>query len=503
MDIPSLEEQKTMRFQIKTGLMAVALFALALPLSAYSGFSVGQPVGGADVGECIQAALVYTVPSDGASLFVLREGGTASNDILYSIEDNSKTLGCTFSATGDYDCPGANFQTPPVSNDETVWVIITAYPGGAPGGTHEGWIHTDNTPGLQEDMAPGLEPNVIQRLRLPTATAGVVDTGNPAVDPTSGVDFTFEYLTEFGGNAGTLPCHLGGNQAPIEAANRVFAGFNVYRINVTQSGVDAATSTPMHYLCGPDLTCGNADDGYVGFVALNGDCMTGLCIDDPTSTAGSGPGGIEVRGGTEPNVIFSDSPLFGTNDPNMDADQFTYVYQPVLKGDPSDTWNGFPALDLDGDGIPEFVDPGGNGLGLTANGTSPAEPIILISGDAQVDGGAPTPIEGAVDLTASLKGRGGLDLSFLSSIEGNVVGFHIYRSLGGASYVQATREMIPAVGAPLSKYSWTDNLNVRRIKGNHLQYKVEAVMADGTTQTFGPFDVDVSSLKTPSRERRR
>ena len=494
-----------MRFQIKLGLTAVALLAMALPLSAYSGFVIGTP-NASDFGDCDAAALTFT-GSDVAQMFVLREGGTGSNDILYSIEGNSKVLGGTYGSDGIYDFPGANFQTPPTTNEETVWVLVTTYPGGAADGAHQGWFHIDNTPGLSEDMAPGPVPNVIQTVRLPNATAGVIQGGDPALDDTTGVDVSFEYPTEFGGGVdqvGTLPCDIGGLQTPDNVfENRLFLGFNVYRINVTQSGLDAATSVPADYLCGPDGDCTTtADNGFVGFVQL-GDFCSALCVDDPTDTTGSGPGGVEDRGNTNPDIVFSDHVSFQPSDPGLTTDVFTYVYQPVIKGNPSGTWNGMPALDLDGDTIPEFVSPGGQGLGLTANGPTPTAPTILISSDVVVDGGTPTPVDGAVDLKAALEGNG-LNLSFLSSLEGNVVGFHIYRSMDGQSYVQATQEMIPSTGTPLHQYGWTDNMNVRRIKADSLTYKVEAVLGDGSTQMYGPFEVSLEGMKdAPKRGRRR
>jgi hypothetical protein len=75
--------------------------------------------------------------------------------------------------------------------------------------------------------------------------------------------------------------------------------------------------------------------------------------------------------------------------------EYAWVVQPVLRVNDIgnlDDWHGMKALDLNWDGMPEFVDPSGNGLGLTANGltvpagngggATPDLPIILITKEA-------------------------------------------------------------------------------------------------------------------------
>jgi hypothetical protein len=187
----------------------------------------------------------------------------------------------------------------------------------------------------------------------------------------------------------------------------------------------------------------------------------------------------------------------------LETDTFWYVYQPVARGRPDGDWNGIPSHDLDGDTIPEFLDPSGNGLGLTANGIDPTQPWILISPEVEFFGPGPTPA-GSIALDARLDRKaGGVFVTFLTTLETDLLGFHVLRSSDGDTWTRITEEMIPAAGDPAGQYETFDPLDPRRVRGTGLWYLVEAWNADGTVDEHGPFLIRSADLKSQGRGRRR
>jgi hypothetical protein len=484
-------------------VVALSLLALPLPLLAAGGNVVGTPIGGQNYAECSAAALTFTGPSDGAGLFQMRNSGSNTavdaNDIAYHLYNGSLTRICSYAdANGIWKCVNNSFSSPPTSNMQTVWAIATVFPGGSPGGSHAGWMMYDNSPGLDDSSN---RPNVMQKLRDVVAVAG---SGTGAGGPNTGFDVSFEYPTEYGTNVIGDFCFAGGDQTPSGLDTRLFAGFNVYRLAVAD--IAAASSDPVDYLCGPDRDCSTTgDNGFVKFVDLTGTDV--INVDNPGDTGTIDPDGkavsrtgVEDRGAENAHVIFSDDSA-----PDMDA-SYAYVVQPVLRvgpGAPFTTWNGMQALDLDGDGVPEFIDPSGNGLGLTANGTSvpgDGNPVIFVTTDAVADGGV-TPATGSIEMTARLT-RTGIDLSFLSSIEGDVVGFNVFRAVNGSDvYTQVNGSVIAAKGTPLANYNFTDSANIRRMRAKSLEYKIQVLLADGTFANYGPYAVAVQSDRGAARRR--
>lgn len=492
-------------------LWAAVLGLLVMPttLSAAGGFLLATPEFGSDLPATCDGSSLLT-PDSGGMLFALRsfsgsDSDPAEDDMLWHMYNGGSVgpgpTSCDWQGPGgfaNWQCFNNNF-TPQPGSGQTVWGIVALYPSGSDMGVHEGWLMIDNSPGADIDAT---RPQTPQRLRVPVAVPGAVPNDG---DPNSGFDVSMEYVTEFSAAADVGACFAGGNTDQTGFDGRVIAGFNVYRL--ATADVDPATSTPMHYLCGPDADCTDVSDtGWVGFIPLDPSSGAGVSIDSPgdvTADPATFPVGVVDRGGANVSVLFSDKPAA------LDA-EYSWVFQPVIRvnnvanlGD----WNGFAAMDLNGDGQPEFVDPSGTGLGLCANGaTAGGDPMILVSREAVADGGdlGTTPALGSLDLNATLDREGrGVRLTFLSSIEGDVVGFNLFRSLDGRGFAQINDTMISAKGTPLSDYVYTDNVNVRRLKSGTIHYKVQVQLSDGSSAFYGPYTVNVGQSAPAPRQRRR
>jgi hypothetical protein len=435
-------------------------------------------------------------------MYMAREGNP--NDILAILNGGADLIGCNGWATGFYDCPGGNFAPEPTTADEAVWVVVPMYPSGEAATDHRGWVFVDVTPGTTADF----QFNVTQEL-MPLSVDPGVATGGTLADPTTGFDYRLRAVVEFGRDevGSAVSCRVGGDAQGTDFDDRPLLGYNVYRL----VGVDPATSTPDHYLYGADLTPGTADDGYVGFIP-SGDGTTGLDLTNAGDVAANNdndvtdPYGVEGAGGAEADVIliYSDNPIFGNIPPgDVTAPMVTYAFQPVLKGSASGDadGDGYDDLDLDGDTTPEFISPGGNGLGLTADiGGGRA---ILISGDLMGDGTTPTPAGDAVQFEGAYNPKTrAFDLHFISSLEANLAGFNLYRSEDARSFRQVNTSLIPAKGTALASYVYSDPMRIRARSGSvTLYYKVEAVNMDGSTDLYGPYSVTYTGAADAHRGR--
>jgi hypothetical protein len=491
--------------------MALLVLGAALPLQGYIGLILGTPTGGNEFGACEGAELLE--PTVG-NLYLGREGspsGSGWNDNLAVLNGGNDLIGCNSWAGGFFDCPGGNFAPEPTTAEEAVWAVVPMYPAGEAAGDHRGWLFMDVTAGTTADFGF----NVTQGLWPLSADPGAAQGGTTA-DPNSGFDYRIRAVVEFGRDmTGSGPtCRVGGDAMGTDFDDRPLLGYNVYRI----SGVAAATSTPDHYLYGPDLTPGTADDGWVGFIPSGtGAGGSGLNLSDAQASASANDNdtadayGVEGTGASvedDVHLIYSDNPLFGNVGTGELADTMTYVFQPVLKGDATTHPNGgdvdgdtIPDVDLDGDTTPEFISPGGVGLGLTADiGGSRA---ILISGDITADGSTPTPAGDAVQFEGSYNARtGAFDLHFISSLEADLAGFNLYRSEDARSFRQVNGSLIPAKGTALAKYVYTDPMRIRTRSGEvTVYYKVEAVNLDGSTDLYGPYSVTYTAAGEAHRSR--
>jgi hypothetical protein len=489
---------------VKIGLLALAVIGLTFPAQAYLGRVVLPACGGG--GDVLD-------PADGQHISMYMNHSTDPNSFMYYIDDASAVFGCAaWNAGGAFDCNFLNFPVPPASN-ATVWAIATKWDDPGAMTTHNGMVMVDGTCTNENAM----DANIMQVLTPLGATPGAFDadgdTSYTAGELTSGMDVRFNGLAEYG-----LPVNICQTGSPLSGKptcendgllplERAIVGYNVYRIQM-----DPASSTPMHYLYGPDGTAGTADDGFVGFVPY-----AVLNPDDPTQpVAGSDPTpgdafGIEgVDGGTgnalEDTIIliFSDGPRTGFT--GVDA-SYSYVFQPVIQGNANQDVDsdGISDLDLDGDTSPEFISPQGSGagLGLTAH-DSTGTAHILISTDMPCDGTAPTPASDALTFQANFNTKSkSFDIQFVSALESDVAGFNIYRALNvddPTAFRRVNRQLIPAKGTALSTYVYSDSVNLRQRSGS-VFYKVEAVSPDGSTMMYGPYRVDFVSAHRSRRLR--
>lgn len=470
----------------RMSFMALLVLGAALPLQGYIGLILGTPDTN-EFGDCEAAELLE--PSVG-NLYMSREGNPS--DILAILNGGSTLIGCNGWTGGFFDCPGGNFAPEPTTADESVWTVVPMYPAGEAAGDHNGWVFVDVTPGTTADFGF----NVSQQLWDLSVDPGVASGGTLA-DPTTGYDYRIRAIVEFGRDqTGSGPtCRIGGDPQGTAFDDRPFLGYNVFRL----VGVAPATSTPDDYLT-----------NWVGFIP-SGDGTTGLDFTnagDPAANSDNDitdPYGVEGAGGAEADVIliYSDNPVFGNIGSGDLTAQVTYAFQPVLKGDAAGDADGdtIPDLDLDGDTVPEFISPGGNGLGLTAD--LGGNRTILISGDIMADGSTPTPAGDAVQFEGAYNPRTrAFDLHFISSLEADLAGFNLYRSEDAKSFRQVNTSLIPAKGTALAKYVYSDPMRIRaRGQAVTLYYKVEAVNLDGSTDLYGPYTVTYQSAADAHRGR--
>jgi len=391
---------------------AVAFTLVAAALSATGGYLLTDLEPGQDIPAVCDGSSFLT-PSDGGSLFSLRseevgDSDPAEDDILWHLYDGTSIgpgpASCDWqgpSGFANWQCFNNQFIPQPVAG-QTVWGIITVYPGALPGGSHEGWIVLDSSSGADMDATRVQSP---QRLRLPRDEPGGIDFPSGRVE---GVVIGFEYPTEFSSTPDVDLCYLGGNTDQTGFDGRVIAGFNLYRLPAAL--IDPADSRPEHYLCGPDLDCARAaDNGWVAFIPLD-PRVAGCGVDDAPCQSDDPLRWpyeiVDLPGTQNVDVRYVDQP------PDPGA-EYAWVVQPVLRvndiGNLTD-WHAMAALDLDGDGLPEFVDPGRNGLGLTANGlTVPSGngggstldlPIILVTADSEEGPCPPLTFDSGITVTA-------------------------------------------------------------------------------------------------------
>lgn len=350
----------------------------------------------------------------------------------------------------------------------------------------------------------------------PLATPGAMDSnGNGTYDagePPTGFDLRFTPPQEFDKDpadvpptgGATQPCFKGwlGTATTAAFQHRVIGGYNIYRT----AGGPPTTANWIGYV---NLNTGIDLDGAGGGTDLNAD----------NDLAG-------VEGGA---LIYSDAAHLPrqaaanpTAPPNFTG-PFTYFVQPVVKttaglagfnsADPNVcpcTSGGNPAclvqdgdgdanleaVDLTCDGIPEFIDPSGNGLGLTYQDATQAY-LLLSAGVATT--GASLPAEGTITFNGSFAG-GNFNLNFTSTLAG-VAGFNVYRSIrpeGGSSYTRVNKSLILADNTPLFNYGFKDAVaQASRMARGVYFYKVEAVLLDGSTVTYGPFAVEFAGTTAP------
>jgi len=267
----------------------------------------------------------------------------------------------------------------PIPTAAVIRVYMPTYPPAGPGTAHPGFLLMDSVPSSQIDLGW----NRIQEVPRPQP--------NSSLPP--GEDLSWPALAQQGTDG---RCELGGS---VQPGGFLFTpevlGYNVYRLDTTVVPVDV--STPMHYLCGPDLDCNTAaDNGWVGFAPHAPDANGEIRFTDSTAN----PSGAN-----------------------------SWVIQPVLWGPPTGAWNGIPAEDIDGDTFVEFLDPSGQGRGLALKPRAwpgPWEPQILISADSE-EGPCP-PLAFPSDITVTALGDCGLEVAWQPATGGSGgVVYDLYR----------------------------------------------------------------------------
>lgn len=508
-----------MRSLARLSTMALLVIGAALPLQAYIGFVVGNP--GApplEVGACVGGEALE--PTTG-NLYMSHEN--APNDILAIMDGGTTLFGCNGWSMGFFDCPGANFRPEPSTAAEAVWVVVPIYPAGEAATSHRGWVFVDVTPGDVADFTNSATVISVPQALWPLGAApGAAFGGTAGSDPTTGVDFRFRAVAELRRSFTVAPltCEVGGDPSTDLFDDRPLAGYNVYRL----ANIAAATSTPQHYLCGPDLNCSAAlDNGWIAFIPSGtGAGGGGLDLGNPDDAANVNDNNLtdafgvrdvtgDPRAGTAEAyavLIYSDNPSIATRPPANLTDSFTYVFQPVLKGNANEDADSdtIPDLDLDNDGTPEFISPQGQNMGLGLTADLGGQRTILVSGDMACNGATSTPAGDTLQFQGVYNQRSqSFDLNFISAVETNVAGYNVFRSTQAndpSSYAKVNTSLIPAKGAPLSSYAYSDSFRAQARRGTvTYYYKIEAVRMDGSTRLYGPYQVVYTGAGDARRDR--
>lgn len=514
---------------MKITLAALFAVGLAFGAQAYLGRVAKPPCGGA-------ADVLDPTDNLALSLYVTHSDAGSGDTFMWYINDAASTCGCAaWGAGGAYDCNVLNFSscgTTPAGSTATVWAIATYYDNGTPGGTHNGHVMIDATCTTENAMGA----NLSQTLGI-TSAAGDMKVGPYYANPggtsgtNSGFDVRWDAVAEYGRSQGI--CSVGGpvsggTCAALLPLQRAIIGYNVYRLPIPPTGGVAPGSTePRHYLYGClDAACTSRapNMGWIGFVPVAYGATPGLNLNTPeqppatTDNNALDQWGVEGRdfdGNTVVDlvdvatIILSDGGR-NTVKPLSSAElqgSYAYVVQPVIRGTTSGDADGdtIRDRDLNGDTVPEFISPQGPaipGLGLTAYDNTGAV-HILISGEVTATGTNATPAMDALQFNGVFNQKAqAFDLQFVSALEGNVAGFNLYRSAANdpAVFNKVNDVLIAAKGTALSSYVYSDRIQARREPATYY-YKVEAVKTDGSSQMYGPFQVQYTGETEQRRSR--
>jgi len=519
---------------MKITLAALFAVGLAFGAQAYLGRVAKPPCGGA-------ADVLDPTDNLALSLYVTHSDAGSGDTFMWYINDAASTCGCAaWGAGGAYDCNVLNFSscgTTPAGSTATVWAIATYYDTGAPGGTHQGHVMIDATCTTENAMGA----NLSQTLGI-TSAAGDMKVGPYYANPggtsgtNSGFDVRWDAVAEYGRIRSQGICDVGspiagGTCASMLPLKRAIIGYNVYRLPIPPTGGLAPTaSEPRHYLFGClDANCATkaANMGWVGFVPVAYDTTAGLNLSTPEAPAATSDNNLTDQWGVEgrdfdgdttvdledvATIILSDGTL-NTVKPLTAAElqgSYAYVVQPVIRGTTTGDFtipNGgtVRGRDLNADTVPEFISPQGPaipGLGLTAYDNTGAV-HILISGEVTATGSSAAPAVDALQFNGAFNQKAqAFDLQFVSALEGNVAGFNLYRSAANNSAIfsKVNDVLIAAKGTALSSYVYSDRIQARREPATYY-YKVEAVKTDGSSQMYGPFQVQYTGETEQRRSR--
>lgn len=453
-------------------------------------------------GTCDGAA--DQIQGDRTELYAYNDNVGTGRILYQKSSTGTPTDSCAIiDGSGTYNCTAENWGTDATTLNAPKWFIVTSYGNtAAPDlNVHQGYFGLDGDPanGIYgtSEMMPIPSPYVIPgtpntEVGSPTTFTGFDVRINPVPELIDTVDDWKPAAA-----AGCDP--IGGTHSTD--AERFVIGYNIWRV--------AGGGTPDDYLNGsdgdPNTHIGNGDagetGGWVAFVPVETGASTGLNLtdrdtdNDPADNYGVDEAtcdpNADIDGDTNPDPSscpgdIANRPavnlIFSHRDGGADAGDWTYTYQPVVRGAAGGDVNG--TVDLDGDTTPEFMDPSGNGYGLTYGS------MLLLSADSAATSGVALPAGGTVRANFSQTHKG-FDLSFTASLEGQVAGYNVYRSTeinNDTKFARVNSQMIAADGQPLANYVFSDSVKLTGRRGGTYFYKIEAIMHDGSSQTFGPFE---------------
>lgn len=355
--------------------------AAALILVTVAGSGLAQtPLTGFNV--CPDGTCATLVDNDAAQtvLFGFKLSGgslTAPADVLYDSTNvgGAAIGGCTIDGTAGWLFP-SNWRLFESITDNVV--VIMAGPG---------WLHLDSD---NIGSSGGGSFGITSLVQVPGALAGRLSPLVEAAAP-AGATVKWTPLREVDPTGPAAGCA----DAGARAATRGFViGYDVYRLS--------ATTYPSPTL--RDF----ARFGFIGFADLS---KVSFTVPDAT-----GAGGSDLDGSDALTLVNPDGQpdtgdeILAWRDPTGAPPAFWYRVQPVVRG-AQDTANiggtlrtvvrsdidsngSLDSIDILGDGMLEFIDPSGRGLGLTHAGEILSSPEAGRSG-ANV--GTPTPCPPAGD----------------------------------------------------------------------------------------------------------
>lgn len=511
-------------------LLGAAVLAATLPVTALAVPMVGRvttrctaPLSVATDSVMAEVYAVKIVSSSPVSYtdwgFDLSgKGGLADNAFViltgfsYTLDDNARAL----------QAPG-----------DVYYVFVTAPPEAA-GGACRLLVDSDSATRSAGAMGAATTQYVGARqgwLVAPPANTTAVPTqpaGLPnGTGPLTGVSVSFGTVAEINNTTLGAGCTIGGelNDPNLGAGRGAIIGYNVWRV----TGAMGAPPAPAAFLGAgnwsyfvPSTSFNPAADA-TGLTAPQRDTgMTAGSDLTPNDLAGiQNPDGTFYTG--DETLFFQDSGsnpdgsgrLAGTGAAPAAATGYWYAVQPVVGvgtnvvatafngigfttgsaqffGNHVIMAGGYPAVDLDLNGTPEFINPqinaGIQGLGLT-NQNAPllSAPVFVDTSTANL------PAEGQVSVTARMDGAN-VAISFSAGLEpANVLGYNVYRVAGDIRN-KVNTELL-AAGGEGSVYRVVDQAlsTSRRVRRDTAtQYLVEIVYDGAASRFVGPFDVQMT-----------
>lgn len=510
-------------------LLGAAVLAATLPATALAVPMVGRAT--------VRCTAPLSVATDSVMAEVYAVKIVATSPVSYTdwgfdlsgkggMADNSFVILSGFTYTLD-----DNARTPQAPGD-VYYVFVTAPPD-TPGGACRLLVDSDSASRSGGAMGAATTQYVGARqgwLAAPPANTTAVPTqpaGLPAgTGPLAGVSVTFGTVAEINTTTLGAGCTIAGElpDPNLGAGRGAIIGYNVWRVTGTAGSppapaaflgagnwsyfVPATSFNPAADATG--LTAPQRDTGMTAASDLTPNDLAGIQNPDGAfytgdetlffQDSGSNPDGSPRLAGTGAAPVvgtgywYAAQPVVGVGT-NMVAAAFNgigFTNNMLFMGNHVITAGTYPAVDLDLNGTPEFINPqvnaGIEGLGLT-NQNAPllSAPVFVDTSTANL------PAEGQVSVTARMDGAN-VAITFSAGLEpASVLGYNVYRVSGDAR--SKVNDELIAAGGEGSVYRVVDEAfaTSRRVRRDAVtQYLVEIVY-DGTASRFvGPFDVQMT-----------